>query len=222
MLTFTFLLINLISTCFVFYGTGCFNIFGLSCSDWPWLHGFFTRVVKKLVLISHSRGIRLLVFLDDWLMFVGSRESVRNRRDSFSLSLPKWDSTFTRRSLTLVCAPWHGGRHVVFHDTPHREEISGVDWNHRSVVEGRCCFLRAVVRASVGVGAHSEPSFFGKSLQETTSAGCSEEFRDQRSMGPQGVSLRLAPHCHRTVTGFSRFRVVLEARLCICTWTRQG
>ena len=43
--------------------------FGLALAPW-----IFTRIVRELVLIAQARGIRLLVYLDDWLMLSGSRE----------------------------------------------------------------------------------------------------------------------------------------------------
>ena len=44
--------------------------FGLSLAPWV-----FTRVTRELVMMAHSRGIRLRAYLDDWLILADSKEA---------------------------------------------------------------------------------------------------------------------------------------------------
>ena len=60
------------NTCYHF----CALPFGLALAPW-----IFTRLVRELVLIAHARGIRLLVYLDDWLMLAASREKCAAQAD---------------------------------------------------------------------------------------------------------------------------------------------
>ena len=139
---------------------GVFSTFGLSCSDWPWLLGFFTRVVKNWFFPLSPELFDFWFFMDYWLFFAGSREKCSEQAERFLSLLPGW----IHFSPGEVCPLFvYLGRVVDTWCSLCASQVRVFRSRLESIIAcGRTVLLHASsCPAPVGVLAHSEPSFFG-------------------------------------------------------------
>ena len=73
--------------------------FGLSLAPWV-----FTRITREIVLVAHSQGIRLSVYLDDWLILAAS-QSCSNRHSAEVVRLAQKLGFFLNKEKCALTPP---------------------------------------------------------------------------------------------------------------------